>query len=558
MRALLLVSTFAGGLFGADPRAVSLFPFTGQRGAAFQTVVRGSNLKEARSVFVETPGLRMTVESAGPEVVPEGMPKPRTPMDAVKLRVETDAGFQPGRYTFRMVTPSGVSNALPLQIVDTPVLAEPEGTHELPEAAVPVAAVPAIYSGMITRRGESDYYSFAAKAGETLTFQVQSGLPSIGAAGGNANGFDPSIAIYEESGSWFDTKRLQRLAFNDEPLWVLGRLTDAYIVHTFPKAGRYLLKLEAFSGQGGPDYGYQLKIQSGSVPQDQAAEKTEWAERSYLRPLTANRMNELAARGGKAQNQKTVETYRTMGKFSLPAMLEGTIAQPGETHRAQFHVDGPQDIAIEIETPQAGPPLFNPVVRIVDAKGEEVVTNFFAGRGACTGALNKGLTAKTIYPLRNPGDYTVEVRELTADHGEAGFRYRVQVRPQVPHVGAVRIEEDHLNLAPGGAKTVRVVFDREEDFRGAVAVTVENLPAGVSALAAADYEPDKDPPMHPGKRERYTPRTERTVLAFSVAENSPLQETPTAARVVVRPVVDGKPGPVIASKQIPMMVVAKP
>src|SRR6185295_6503441 len=138
--------------------------------------------------------------------------------------------------------------------------------------------------------------------------------------------------------------------------------------------------------------------------------------------------------------------------------------------------------------------------------------------GACTGALNKGLTAKTIYPLRNPGEYTVEVRDVTADQGDAGFRYRVQVRPQVPHLGKILIEEDHINLAPGGAKTVRVTFDREEDYRGAVAVSVEGLPEGVTTLAAADYEPDKDPPMYPGKRERYIPRTERTVLAFSVAD----------------------------------------
>ena len=42
-----------------------------------------------------------------------------------------------------------------------------------------------------------------------------------------------------------------------------------------------------------------------------------------------------------------------------------------------------------------------------------------AGRRACTRALNKGLTAKTIFPLRNPGTYTVEIRELT---DEEAFR----------------------------------------------------------------------------------------------------------------------------------------
>lgn len=545
MRTLLLVCTFTAGLSGADPRAISLHPFTGQRGLAFTATVRGTNIKDAKAAFPEQPGLRISIDSTGAEGA----------RHFVKLNIEAPA---PGRYSFRLVTDSGVSNSLPLQIIDQPILSEPEGAHETPATAVPVPSLPAVFTGMIAKKGETDYYAFDAAAGQTLTFQVLSGLPSIGAPGGNANGFDPSISLFELAGSWFDPNRLNRLAFNDEPLWVLGRGTDAFLHYTFRKAGRYYVRLDAFSGQGGADYSYFFRITPGAIPLETPPGKADWDERNYTRTLSSDRLNDLAERGGKPRTQKSIETYRTGGKFSLPATLEGAIAQPGETHRASFSVDGPQDIAIEVETPGLAPPLFNPVVRLLDAKGEEVVTNFFAGRGACTGALNKGLTAKTIFPLRNPGAYTVEVRELTADLAESGFRYRVQIRPQVPHLGKVAIEEDHVNLAPGGAKTVRVTFDREEDYRGAVAVSVENLPEGVTVLAAADYEPDKDPPPFPGKRERYVPRTERTVLAFSVADKAPFSALPKVARVIVRPVVDGKPGATIASKEIPIMVVAKP
>jgi hypothetical protein len=558
MRALLLVCVFAVNLPGADPRAVSIFPFTGQRGVAFTATLRGVNLKDARAAYLEKEGLRVTVESAAPEVLPPGMPKPRTPMDAVRIRVETSADTPPGRYPLRLLTPSGVSNALPLLITADAVASEPAGSHELPESAVPVPALPVTYSGRIDTRGESDFYVFDATAGETITFQAISGLPSIGAPGGNANGFDPSLSIYEPAGSWFDPKRVNRIAFNDEPLWVIGRATDAHLVHTFAKAGRYYLRLEAFSGQGGADYGYQLKIQRGAFPPDAPPAKDDWEERTYQRKLSANRLNELAARGGKPQTQKSIETYRMGGEFKLPATLEGAIAKPGEWHRSKFRAEGPTDIAIEVETPDTAPPLFNPVIRMLDSNGEEVVTNVFAGRGACTGALTKGLVAKAIFPLRNPGEYTVEVRDVTADLAAPDFRYRVQIRPQIPHIGGVRIEADHINIAPDGASTVRVSFDREEDYRGAVAVQVDNLPPGVSALAAADFEPDKDPPPYPGKRERYVPRTERTVVAFTAAKDAPVMTAPRAVRITVRPVIDGRPGAVIASKQIPLMVVEKP
>jgi hypothetical protein len=77
-------------------------------------------------------------------------------------------------------------------------------------------------------------------------------------------------------------------------------------------------------------------------------------------------------------------------------------------------------------------------------------------------------------------------------------------------------------------------------------------------LAGADYEPDKDPPTFTGKRERYTPRTERTVVVFTADAGAVPSKEPRIARITVRPVVDGKPGAVLTTKQIPMMVVAKP
>src|SRR5260370_14296280 len=97
----------------------------------------------------------------------------------------------------------------------------------------------------------------------------------------------------------------------------------------------------------------------------------------------------------------------------------------------------------------------------------------------------------------------IEIGDATADLAGANFQYRVQVRPQVPHVGQVRIDVDGVNLAQGQAKVVHVAFDREEDYRGAVAVSAESQPSGVSAVAGADFEPEKDPPATVGKREHY-------------------------------------------------------
>jgi hypothetical protein len=290
-----------------------------------------------------------------------------------------------------------------------------------------------------------------------------------------------------------------------------------------------------------------------------------WDERTFTRELTPTRLQDLAIRGGldpQSQKPASIETYRAAPTppneapvFTLPGTLLGALANPGETHRARFTLEGPRDIAIEIETPAAATPYFNPIVRLLNAAGEEVATNLFAGKGACSGALTKSLQAKTIVPIREAGQYTIEIRDATAELAGQDFQYRVQVRPQVPHIGKVNIAADRINLAPGEAKTIRVLFDREEDYRGAIAVLAESLPPGVHAAVGADFEPDKDPPLTTGKRERYVPRQERAVLVLTADSDAAITATPQIASIVVRPVANGKMGAQIASQQIPLMVV---
>lgn len=559
----VVFSVPAGAQPREDPRAISIHPFTGQRGTTFIATVRGSGLGAASAAIIGKAPFTVAVEGMDVEPAVESSGRNKRPTDLVRLRVQVSEDAKPGRYPIRLITGNGISDALPLHIVDCPVLAEPEGLHETQESAVAISKLPAVYAGRLARRGETDYYSFHAEAGRTLTFEAISGFPQIAAGGSAATvpNFDPALTIYERSGSWFDPNRVNRIAYNDEPVWVFGKPTDAYLIHRFAKAGEYLLRIEAFAGQGGLDYSYELKVAPGALPQDVASGGGGgWDERGWTRRLDGARLNQLAIRGGTDNKQPSIETYRAGPEpniFKIPGTLEGTLAEAGITHRARFHLDKPVDIAIEIETPAAAPPFFNPIFRLLNKAGEEVASSIFAGKGACSGAMTKSMQAKTILALRDTGDYTLEIRDATADLAGADFQYRVQVRPQVPHVGQVRADADSLNLVQGQAKTIHVTFDREEDYRGAVMVAAESLPPGVSAAAGLDFEPDKDPPAAVGKRERYTPRTERVVLVLTADVAAPVSTQPQEVRLVVRPLVDGKPGDVLTTKAFPIMVLPK-
>jgi len=371
----------------------SVFPFAGQIGTTFDASLRGTNLSQPTAVFIEGGPFTASIE---PDAAPaSGKPSTtgKPTEDVVRMRVQVRADAKPGRYSFRLMTARGVSNALPLYIVKEPVAAEPDGLHDTPETAVAVSDVPVVLSGKIAQRGETDYYAFNVAAGQTLTFEAISGLPTNGAPGAGTAGFDPAISLYEPSGSWFDAKRVNRIAFNDEPLWVVGKSTGAYLVHKFTNKGRYLLRIEAFSGQGGPDYGYQIRIAPGEIPQQPEPADPSWQERDFKRHLTANRLNELEERGGKPLNQKSIESYSVKSTVQLPATVEGGLTRAGESQRTQFHLDGPQDIAIEVETPADTTPLFNPIVRLLDTHGQEVATNIFASHDRCTNEMSKTIQA---------------------------------------------------------------------------------------------------------------------------------------------------------------------
>ena len=561
----VLVSVSANAQPRGDPRMVSIHPFTGQRGSTFIATVRGSALAGAKSVVTGKAPFKVTVEGTEQEPQAETSGRNRARMELVKLRVEIAADAKPGRYPIRLIAPGGLSNALPLHVADLPVLAEPAGTHDSRDSAVALDKLPTIYSGRLGVRGEADYYSFHADAGQTLTFEVVSGFPQIAAGGSAATvpNFDPALTIYETAGSWFDPRRLNRIAYNDEPVWVFGKPTDAYLVHRFARAGEYVLRIEAFAGQGGPDYSYALRVAPGVLPPGSGAGGGGGSdERSFARRLDAARLTQLARRGGgKETKPPAIETYRAAAEpanFKIPGTVEGTLTHPAEVQRARFHLDKPADIAIEIETPAAAPPYFNPIFRLLNGAGEEIASNIFAGRGACSGAMTKSMQAKTVLGLRETGDYTLEIREATSDLAGADFQYRVMVRPQVPHVGAVRLDADAVNLAQGSAKTVRVTFDREEDYRGGVIVSAESLPPGVSAVAGADYEPENDRTPGAGKRERYVPRQDHLIVALTAADDAPVSAEPKEIRLVARSLVDGKPGEILTSKTIPLMVIPKP
>jgi hypothetical protein len=297
---------------------------------------------------------------------------------------------------------------------------------------------------------------------------------------------DPQITIYEPAASWFDPRAVRRLAFNDEPDTASKNLNPS-LTYRFDRKGPFLATVGAFLGRGGPDCSYQLRIVPAAqrgIPMTtpKLAHKLDggWEEHSFARELGLDRLTALAART--AISTETMSPGRPESKvanvaltavsgapevdrpgakpathvvpvaegepnralnqareISLPALIEGTIDRPGGVDHFRFRVNDGTRLAFEIETPAKPAPFFAPRLAVFDQRGQEVLNNIYAFVQGSGEFIEKVVEPKVISNFEQGGEYLLEVRDLTFRSGGPDFRYRVLIRPQIPHVSRIDV-----------------------------------------------------------------------------------------------------------------------
>lgn len=565
-----------------EPNLSSLFPLGGRPGAQVQVTLRGGHLASARAVWFDSPGLDaeiLSFEAKGEDKTESG-PSPESGADRLALRISIDPNVEPGERRLRVVTPGGLSNSLPFRVHREPVQMESESAHELPDGAQALKPYPLAVHGRITRSGEVDDYSFHAAAGTSLRFQVVSS-PAL----------DPAITLYERSGGWFDPKGTRRIAFNDEDVFYPGSSTEPALSHRFDKGGTYFVRISSFMGTASPDHAYLLRVvpeQDREAPAGSAKgpqpTPADWEERSWTRRLETDRMKTLWTRAvpslaSRPEGESDSETAESAlgakpdpfapvpvvslsgrqsdgtepARIALPTLLTGVIQRPGEIHRVRFTAQVGDRIVLEVETPDKTVPLFNPYLKLVDADGVEVLTNVHSILNS-NSEIQKQIHPKTTHAFPRAGEFTLEIRDITATYGDAEMRYRVMVRPQVPHMGKVHIEDEVLNLEAGRAGRLSVITDQEEGFEGAIMLTMEGLPAGVETVTATETEPVTPPAINRGREERYVAQNKKATFVLVASPDAPETPRPVKVRVSARPVVEGLLGPATPVKELFVMV----
>ena len=617
-----------------DPELRSHHPLGGSIGSPFKIQIRGKRLQGTHAVWFECDDVHARVLTVSDVAENEAKDEDeyyrrralkllgqdgKEPEFLAVLEVVTSSETRPGLHHFRLVGPTGLSNSLSLHLVNQKLQDEVESAHHRPSQAQEIS-LPAVVNGTIEEKGELDYYSFEVEAGETLAFQVLSGFEL-----GVSYWAQTEIRLYEPHESWFGTGRARPLVLKGprlswEPIRVRSSWFDRrdfvtqfvlypLLEHRFEKAGRYLLSVGTYLGRSW-DNGYQLRIEPardeivsrrsiGAFGQPAHADPADWLERdsttlrqfgSFYRRLGDDRLAELRTRSAAAspagndasspmasvREQEPNDSTEVAQELSLPGFAEGRIDYPGDVDRYRFRAAGGQALAVEIETPRLAPPHFSPWLKVLDAKGEVVAHNVYREYGGNGIDTNKTIERKTLHTFEEEGDYWLLVRDITDHAWGDDFRYRVLVRPQVPHVGRMEVSlgvhsvssqliemTDRLNLKAGESRSLTLVADLEEGFDGGILVEVDGLPDGMRVQAATpakwssllvqgiQYRP---PGEHIVDPRSHRPRRQAVTLALQTEASVQPTSLPRFLKIRARPMAGNRTGSPIAAARIPLLI----
>jgi len=520
------------------PKLLSLFPLAGQRGTTVDVEIRGAGLEGSSVVWL------------GPNSKLDSLKAPSPPQPAIlctkspdgltahvqgvadgsrlKVRLAIAADARIGVHTLSLISPRGLSGPLSFWVSPHPVIEESATPHNTVDAAQTIK-VPVVINGHISAEGQLDYYTFEINREQKLAFEVLSW------SGGPTEAhlaIVPQLSLQEAGGSFLDPRQSKRLLFHEEI--TQGSLpANRRMTYQFTRPGRYLVSFGNRFARGKVSDPYLLRIAPAdeSTPPEDALS---WGRRR----LQEIRSRAIGAPAGDVTLVREGNPNDLPKLFALPAILEGTIGQPGDIDQFRFKAKAGQKLVFEVQTPRASPPQFNLRLDVLDAKKNVVLSNLHVHTGmlGTVDAKMIRLAPEMVGKLDAEGEYTLRIRDLTSIHGSPDHVYRVLVRPQIPHIGDIRIQpEGPVNLAPGGRQRLTLNASFKEGYAGTLALSVEGLPQGVKAFVGMNG----------------------TTIELIVDASAPGTPLPRILRIAGLSIVEGKPGSAFPVAEVPFMVLKK-
>jgi len=308
-----------------------------------------------------------------------------------------------------------------IRVSDFPNVLEVEPNNDWKTATPANLPLPLAFNGVISEKGDIDFFKFYAKKGEEYDFTVW--------ARRLRSPLDSVLAIYDGKGN--------RLALNDD-----SGGQDSYLRFKVPADGDYELSVTDQLGHGGPTYTYRVEVAPAKP------EVALWLP--TMIPNTQERMSVAAAKGNRYAALLKAKRENFAGDLAIIASQ----LPPGVSMTAgvmQASVDNVPVVFEVADDAKLGGSTFTLVAKPTEDKPLE------------------SIVAQTVDVVNNGNQkpfYAVTADKLAiAVNQEAPFKLRL-VEPKAP-------------IAQTGAMTLKVIAERKPDFKGPINLSMLYAPPGI-------------------------------------------------------------------------------
>lgn len=495
----------------AEPPHVSyVYPAGGQRGQTVNFLVGGHFLHEGCSFQMIGDGVAAapriertdTTWFEGPVIpMPASQRKEDYPQDYLgSVTIDENAGL--GLRHWRVWTSQGVTPRMKFVIGDLPEVIEQEiDGQPIPERVT----LPVTINGRIFPREDVDVWTFEAQKGETLTCEVM--------AARLGSPLDSRIEVRGPNG--------QPVVENVDTFG-----TDSFVGFTAPKSGTYECRIHDIEFGGLQHYVYRLTIRKGPYVRSvyplggQRGTDVQLALSGPALPATTSSVSVadtsagfvvwqsaaqsnpvLLAVGDSAElleqePNNEVATDETPDVSALPVVCNGRIDKAGDVDSWSFAATKGQQLVFDVAAEGLGSRLDSELI-ILDSTGKQLATNKDAGGGSADSRLT--------WKSPNDGVFVTQIRDELASRGGDHFAYRLSISEVTGEGFGLSLPADSVTVDRGGETKLKIAVDRSRGWKGAIELTVDGLPEGVTVDGTMIAKNRKD-----------------TQLVFKVADESPL------------------------------------
>jgi len=329
-----------------------------------------------------------------------------------------------------------------LRVSPFPNVIEQDGDNDIAHATPATQDLPLALNGIISKANETDFFRFKAKQGQLLNVRVY--------ARALRSPLDSVITLYNSKGG--------QIASNDD-----SGGPDSYLRFNPPSDGEYVIGINDQLHHGGPDYVYRIEI-------------------TPLKPAIRLQIPEFTQ---DQRNQERNSIVIARGN-RYATLLRATRSEFGGELKFDFP-DLPDGVTMHCENVA---PNVDAIPVVFEAKPDAAV-----GSKLCTlsASPTDGKTdAKSeyvqpielVYGNNNTSMYSIDVNRLAvAVSDEAPFKLKI-VQPKVP-------------IVQTGEMKLKVIAERNKDFKGPISVRMVFNPPGIGSAAAVDIPADQNEVDYP-------------------------------------------------------------